>query len=68
MLAMQKKTNENVLNALIGSFKIDINQRNAKGRTALTQAEKAGNRDIVDCLLEIRLIDVNALDQDSITV
>ncbi|KNB16811.1 hypothetical protein FOXG_21801 [Fusarium oxysporum f. sp. lycopersici 4287] len=66
MLAIEK-TNENVLNALIGSFKININQRDAKGRTALTQAVKAGNRDMVECLLEIQGIDVNAPDEDGIT-
>ncbi|KAH7207877.1 ankyrin repeat-containing domain protein [Fusarium redolens] len=65
MLAIEK-VNKAVLNSLIHNlnFNIDINQRDAKGRTALTQAVKAGNREIVEYLLEIEGIDVNAPGED----
>ncbi|KAK2132197.1 ankyrin repeat-containing domain protein [Fusarium oxysporum II5] len=61
-----EKVDKAVLNALVHNinFKIDINQRDAERRTALTQAMKSGNQEIVEYLLEIEGIDVNGPGQN----
>ncbi|KAF4339546.1 hypothetical protein FBEOM_6540 [Fusarium beomiforme] len=56
MLAIEKG-NRNAVDVLVDNVDININQRDAKGRTALTQAVKTGNKEIVECILGIEGID-----------
>jgi ankyrin repeat protein len=68
MLAIER-VDKAVLNSLVhnSNFNIDINQRDAKGRTALTQAVKASNWEIIEYLLEIEGINANAPGEDELT-
>ncbi|KAF9777534.1 hypothetical protein IL306_004394 [Fusarium sp. DS 682] len=66
MLAIEK-VDKTAVKLIVDNFNVNINQRDVEGRTALTQAVKAGNKEIVDRLLEIEGIDVNAPGEDDIT-
>lgn len=52
---------------IVENFDFDINQRDSEGQTALTQAANIGNEDMVENLLKIDGIDVDAPDKAGIT-